>query len=114
MLDAFLEVLLGNIPESCLAGIYFKGSGQKQWDSPLDYVPEISDIDIHLLLSDDAMVRQHLGTVEQALAIQGEVEERYFRKIAEELGFLYIASGPLVRSSYRAGEFYLEGITRSN
>ncbi|WFD28624.1 lipoyl synthase [Malassezia nana] len=26
---------------------------------------------------------------------------------AEELGFLYVASGPLVRSSYRAGEFFV-------
>lgn len=27
---------------------------------------------------------------------------------AEAMGFLYVASGPLVRSSYRAGEFFLE------
>ena len=32
----------------------------------------------------------------------------YFREIGEELGFKYVASGPLVRSSYKAGEFYLE------
>ncbi|PIE18733.1 MAG: lipoyl synthase [Proteobacteria bacterium] len=30
-----------------------------------------------------------------------------YADIARELGFLYVASGPLVRSSYRAGEFYL-------
>ena len=30
-----------------------------------------------------------------------------FQKIAEDLGFLYVAAGPMVRSSYRAGEFYL-------
>ena len=29
---------------------------------------------------------------------------------AAELGFRYCASGPLVRSSYRAGEFYLRGL----
>eukprot|EP00887_Chlorella_sp_A99_P004101 scaffold23.g4101.t1 len=28
-------------------------------------------------------------------------------QVAEDLGFLYVASGPLVRSSYRAGEFFL-------
>jgi lipoic acid synthetase len=34
-----------------------------------------------------------------------------WRIIAEqELGFLYCASGPLVRSSYRAGEFFIKGI----
>ncbi len=31
-------------------------------------------------------------------------------KTAESKGFLYVASGPMVRSSYRAGEFFIEGI----
>ena len=35
-----------------------------------------------------------------------EVYERYER-VARELGFVYVASGPLVRSSYKAAEFYL-------
>lgn len=30
-----------------------------------------------------------------------------WQRRAEELGFLYVASGPLVRSSYRAGEFFV-------
>lgn len=33
-----------------------------------------------------------------------------WQKIAEELGFLYVASGPLVRSSYRAGEFFMKSL----
>jgi lipoic acid synthetase len=37
--------------------------------------------------------------------------ERY-RGLAQERGFLYTASGPLVRSSYRAGEFFIEALTR--
>lgn len=32
----------------------------------------------------------------------------YWEKVGEELGFVYTASGPLVRSSYRAGEFFLK------
>lgn len=32
---------------------------------------------------------------------------------AEALGFLYVASGPLVRSSYKAGEFFLEGAVKA-
>lgn len=31
-----------------------------------------------------------------------------YKRIGEELGFRYVASGPLVRSSYRAGEFFIE------
>ena len=26
------------------------------------------------------------------------------------MGFLYVASGPLVRSSYKAGEYFLKGV----
>ncbi len=33
-----------------------------------------------------------------------------WQKIAEGMGFLYVASGPLVRSSYRAGEFFMKGV----
>jgi lipoic acid synthetase len=33
-----------------------------------------------------------------------------WQTIAEGMGFLYVASGPLVRSSYRAGEFFMKGI----
>ena len=33
-----------------------------------------------------------------------------WQKIAESLGFLYVASGPLVRSSYRAGEFFMKSL----
>jgi lipoic acid synthetase len=32
--------------------------------------------------------------------------------MARQLGFLYVASGPLVRSSYKAGELFLEGMIR--
>jgi lipoyl synthase len=35
--------------------------------------------------------------------------ERY-KKVAEGFGFLYVASGPLVRSSYRAAEFFMRGL----
>ncbi len=38
----------------------------------------------------------------------------YWQKTAEDLSFLYVASGPLVRSSYRAGEFFMKGIIDKN
>ena len=31
---------------------------------------------------------------------------------AKDLGFLYVAAGPLVRSSYRAGEYFLTNVLR--
>lgn len=36
-----------------------------------------------------------------------------YKEAAEDMGFLYVASGPLVRSSYKAGELFLEGMIRS-
>ncbi len=36
-----------------------------------------------------------------------------WERIALKMGFLYVASGPLVRSSYRAGEYYVQNCLRS-
>ncbi|MHA2099023.1 MAG: lipoyl synthase [Candidatus Kariarchaeaceae archaeon] len=33
-----------------------------------------------------------------------------YKQIGEKMGFLYVASAPLVRSSYKAGEFYISRI----
>lgn len=34
----------------------------------------------------------------------------YWEQVGNEMGFLYTASGPLVRSSYKAGEFFIKNI----
>lgn len=39
--------------------------------------------------------------------VKPEIFDEY-REIGLDLGFKYVASGPLVRSSYRAGEFYIK------
>lgn len=36
----------------------------------------------------------------------------YWRDTALDMGFLYVASGPLVRSSYKAGEAFIENVIR--
>eukprot|EP01135_Chromosphaera_perkinsii_P004138 Nk52_evm45s270 gene=Nk52_evmTU45s270 len=38
----------------------------------------------------------------------------YWAKVGEELGFKYVASGPMVRSSYKAGEYYIKNIIRKS
>lgn len=38
----------------------------------------------------------------------------YWKTEGEKLGFKYVASGPFVRSSYRAGEFYLKNLVKKN
>lgn len=39
-------------------------------------------------------------------------EYEAWRQEGMAMGFKYVASGPLVRSSYRAGEFFLEAFAR--
>lgn len=54
---------------------------------------------------------QYLRPTENHLSVVEYVTPQkfdYFRQMGEELGFKYVASGPMVRSSYKAGEFYLE------
>ena len=48
--------------------------------------------------------QKHLDVVE---FVHPNTFDRY-ASVARELGFEYVASGPLVRSSYRAGELYVE------
>jgi len=47
--------------------------------------------------------------------VQYVTPERFnhYRTAAEQLGFLYVASGPLVRSSYRAGEYFVHKMIKS-
>jgi lipoyl synthase len=50
---------------------------------------------------------RHLPVVEY---VSPRVFERYREMGEEEFGFRYVASGPLVRSSYRAGEMFVESL----
>ncbi len=55
-------------------------------------------------------VGQYLRPSARHLKVVEYVPPRQFQRykeMGERLGFLYVASGPLVRSSYRAGEFFI-------
>jgi hypothetical protein len=85
MVGAYVDELLRKIPESELAGMYFKGSAQKEWTSPLDYVPELSDVDVHVLFGDDEGAVKYLGSPEQALELQAAVEAAYLAEVPRPL-----------------------------
>lgn len=56
---------------------------------------------------------QYLQPSQYHLRVERFVTPRQFddyRALAESMGFLYVASGPLVRSSYRAAEFFMKGL----
>lgn len=53
--------------------------------------------------------KRHLKVIEYVTPLKFKSWEEK----GKELGFLYVASGPLVRSSYKAGEFFLTSIIRA-
>ncbi|KAG2494458.1 hypothetical protein HYH03_007510 [Edaphochlamys debaryana] len=56
---------------------------------------------------------QYMRPTKKHMAVSEFVTPEAFKayeQIAQEMGFLYVASGPMVRSSYRAGEFYLKNV----
>ena len=87
MVDSFVTVLLDEVPNEAIQGMYLKGSGRKQWDSPIDYVPEVSDVDIHIEFYNDDDWREYLGSLEQAIAVNREVERAYLARVSEPLHF---------------------------
>jgi lipoic acid synthetase len=59
---------------------------------------------------------QYLRPSHRHMTVQRYVtpeEFDHWRDHATSLGFKYVASGPLVRSSYRAGELFLKGMLSS-
>lgn len=58
---------------------------------------------------------QYLQPTPRHLKVENFVSPEKFSAwatLGEEMGFKYVASGPLVRSSYKAGEYYIEKILR--
>jgi hypothetical protein len=74
MRECVLEALLGALGEDEFAGIYAHGSSLKKWDSPIDYVPEVSDVDVQLVLKRPEVLTEDL---DRALAIAREYERRF-------------------------------------
>lgn len=67
-----------------------------------------ADVDILTL---GQYLRPSKGHVPVSEYVSPERFEHY-KRLADNLGFLYVASGVFVRSSYRAGEFFLEALIR--
>lgn len=77
----------------------------------LQTMKDLRDIDV-----DVVTFGQYLRPTENHLAVVEYVKPEvfdYYREVGEEMGFKYVASGPLVRSSYKAGEFYLEHMIKT-
>lgn len=82
MVAAFLEAILLAYPPGAIVGITWKGSSLKPWDSPLDYVPELSDVDLHVLFEDDLPERvDYFSNLDSAIEMQRRLEEGFKRRV---------------------------------
>ena len=96
-------------------GLYTKtsimlGLGEND-DEVIQTMKELRAIDV-----DVVTFGQYLRPTENHLSVVEYVKPEkfaYFKAVGEELGFKYVASGPMVRSSYKAGEFYLEHMIKT-
>ena len=59
-------------------------------------------------------LRPTVNHLEVKRYVTPEKFEHWKRFGEEEIGFRYVASGPLVRSSYKAGEFFIETMLRED
>lgn len=81
--------------------------------SCISYLPAIAELrkaDV-----DVVTFGQYMRPTKKHMKVERYVEPAEFerwRQVAEDMGFLYVASGPLVRSSYKAGEFFIENVLR--
>ncbi len=83
--DAWVTVLseeLGNRIQHA----YAKGSALKTWDSPIDYVPTLSDIDIHIMLDDaNPLFSGTSESFEEALNLSKRYEDEFLIQHPENL-----------------------------
>jgi hypothetical protein len=86
LIECFVEALLGHVPADEIAGIYVKGSAIKPWDSPIDYVPELSDVDIHLLFRDAEDIARRFD-LQAALGMRSEIVHAYSARVSAPIHF---------------------------
>jgi hypothetical protein len=63
-----------------LRGLWLKGSVTRRWESPLDYVPELSDVDFHFSLA------AAIGlTTDQVLELHADIDRRFSDSVPDPL-----------------------------
>lgn len=77
----------------------------------VDLTVELRTIDVDVVTFGQYMrpTKKHMKVEEYVTPEKFE----FWREKAISMGFKYVASGPLVRSSYKAGEYYIKNILKS-
>ncbi len=84
-------------------------------ETPAEVIQTMKDL--RAVNTDLLTIGQYLQPSQYHLSIKEYVTPAQFKKyqtVAKKLGFLYCASGPFVRSSYKAGELFIKKITSSH
>jgi hypothetical protein len=64
-----------------LESMYAKGSANKPWDSHIDYVPILSDVDIHITLKNDKpLFGSYSGDFDKAIEMSRRCEEEFLKR----------------------------------
>jgi lipoic acid synthetase len=80
-----------------------------------DHEVELAMQDLRAHDVDVVTLGQYLRPTLKHLPVKEHIPPARFaalEKRAQRMGFLYVAAGPLVRSSYKAGEYFLENMLR--
>ena len=83
------------------------GVGESE-DEVVQCMRDLREVSVDLLT-----VGQYLRPSRKHAPVEAWIEPEQFtryERIGLELGFAYVASGPLVRSSYKAGEFFIKAL----
>jgi lipoic acid synthetase len=86
------------------------GVGEEQ-DEVLETMKDLRNIGVDFLT-----IGQYLQPNQRLLKVNQFIKPEIFEKYEQdglEMGFVYVASGPLVRSSYKAGEFFIANHLRN-
>lgn len=80
-------------------------------DEVVETMRDLRDVGVDFLT-----LGQYLRPSKKHIALEEFVHPDQFaayERIGRELGFLYVASGPLVRSSYKAGEYFIHNLLQA-
>jgi lipoic acid synthetase len=106
-----LRYLKQNCPEGYTKSSLMLGVGESHAET-LQAMEDLRDVGVDFLT-----IGQYLQPTKKHLKVENFVHPNEFDELArlgDKMGFEYVASGPLVRSSYKAAEFYIERKIRGN
>ncbi len=105
-----LKYLKDQAPERYTKSSLMLGLGETQ-DEVVEAMEAMRAVDVDFLTLGQYLQPTHKHLKVERFLPPEEFEE--LKTIGESLGFQYVAAGPLVRSSYKAAEFYIERTIRA-